>query len=303
MTGCASLFGNLEKVADEIRHRIRQELGITVSIGVSWNKIFSKLGSDLKKPDAITSIHREDFMEKIWPLPAKELLYVGPSTARKLSKYGITTIGGLARIEPEFLRKLLGKWGEVLWIFANGLDSVPVSKSGVESVIKSIGNSITTPRDMTDQNDIWKAVFVLSESVCARLRKHGFKGRTVQISVKDVKLGYREYQQSLPSASYLTTEIADCAMSLFKRNWDFSLNVRALGVRATRLVAAGSALQTSLLTNEEMRQKLECLEASIDDIRRRFGHYSIQRAVLLGDTLANPQNPAGHVVHPTAYLR
>lgn len=303
MTGCTSLFGNPGKVADEVRNKIKRELGITVSVGVSWNKIFSKLGSDLKKPDAVTLIHRENYMEKVWPLPAKDLLYVGLSTAKKLSKFGINTIGGLAKVEPEFLRKLLGKWGEVLWIFANGLDSVPVSKSGVESIIKSIGNSITTPRDMTDFEDVKKAVFVLAESVCTRLRRHGFRGRTVQISVKDTDLGYREYQQQLISASSITNEIANCAMDLFKRNWDFSKYVRAFGVRASRLMSEDDTVQTSLLLNEGGRIKLEWLDKSVDEIRRRFGHSSIQRAILLGDTLANPQNPAEHTVHPISYFR
>ena len=303
MTGCVSLFGDPATVADEIRKKIRDELGITVSVGVSWNKIFSKFASDLKKPDAVTLVGREDYKEKVWPLPSKDLLYVGHSTYRKLMKYGILTIGGIAKVEPELLRQLLGKWGEVLWIFANGLDNVPVAKVGVESIIKSIGNSMTTPRDMVNDDDINKALFALAESICARLRKHGFKGRTVQISVKDTNLGYKEFQHPLPSPSYITPELAGSAIELFKRHWTWPNPVRAIGVRATNLVAADSVFQLNLLLDEGHRQKLELLERSVDRIRRRFGQQSIQRAIVLEDALTGNQNPLFNVIHPVSYWK
>ena len=303
MTGCTCLFGDPAKVADEIRRKVRDELGITISIGVSWNKIFAKFGSDLKKPDAVTMIGRENYKERIWPLPAKELLYVGPSTYRKLMRYGIMTVGGIAGIDPAFLRTILGKWGEVLWVFANGLDNVPVAKSGAESTIKSIGNSMTTPRDIENSEDLWKVVFVLAESVCTRLRRHGLKGRTVQVSVKDKDLAYKEFQQGLAVPSCLTVELASSAMELLSRNWAWQKPIRAVGVRAANLVDQNSVVQLSLLWDDTRRQKFEALEKSVDRIRSRFGDRAIQHAVVLEDRLTGHQNPLYNTVHPVSYWK
>lgn len=162
--GCDEAWLSVEKsrgikgdgmtIAKEISDRIKTELGITVSIGVSWNKIFAKLGSDYKKPDAITLISRENYKRIVWPLPASDLLYVGRSTSRKLSSVGIRTIGDLANADPSHLHSLLGKMGYVLHGFANGLDDSPVTTDGYHAPIKSIGNSTTAPRDLTCDTDV-----------------------------------------------------------------------------------------------------------------------------------------------------
>ena len=157
---------------------------MTVSIGVSYNKIFAKLGSDYKKPDAVTVFTRENFREKIWPLPASDLLYVGPATRRKLKSYGIVTIGQLAQTPPETLGKWFGKWGLVLSSFANGLDASPVARTGEEALIKSVGNSTTAPRDLTCDEDASIIFWMLAESVAERLREGGFMCRTVQITLR-----------------------------------------------------------------------------------------------------------------------
>lgn len=162
-------------IAREISHRIKYELGVTVSIGVSWNKIYAKLGSDYKKPDAITEFNRSNYKDKIWRLPVSDLLYVGRQTNKKLRKLGIRTIGELAKTDENLLDRHLGKMGMVLWSFANGWDEDPVCKEGYEAPVKSIGNSTTTPRDLETDLDVWIIQMALAESVAARLRKHGIQ--------------------------------------------------------------------------------------------------------------------------------
>lgn len=159
-------------IAREISHRIKYELGVTVSIGISWNKIYAKLGSDYKKPDAITEFNRENYKDRIWQIPASDLLYVGRQTNKKLQKLGIRTIGQLAESDEKLLESHFGKIGNVLWAFANGWDEDPVCKEGYEAPIKSIGNSTTTPRDLENDLDVWIIQIALAESVAARLRKH-----------------------------------------------------------------------------------------------------------------------------------
>jgi DNA polymerase IV len=161
---------------------------------VSWNKIFAKLGSDMKKPDSVTIITKENFKNKVWPLPASDLLYVGHATTKKLGNYGIRTIGQLAQSDTDFLRRLLGKWGEYLWSFANGHDVSPVAPMGYCHPIKSIGNSMTTYRDIENQEEAWQVILALSEGVARRLRENGFRCRTVQISVGDKNLSWFECQ-------------------------------------------------------------------------------------------------------------
>lgn len=180
-----SLKGDGRKIADEISARVKKELGIMVSEGISWNKIYAKLGSDYKKPDAITEFNRENYKSLIWKLPASDLLYVGRSTNRTLSKYGIHTIGDLACTDSDFLMKQLGKMGLVIHSFANGWDESPVAPEGYSAPIKSIGNSTTTPRDLENDLDVQIIFMALAESVSARLRKHGFKCNTVAISIRD----------------------------------------------------------------------------------------------------------------------
>lgn len=181
-----NLFGDGLAIAENIRQRIKTELGITVSIGVSWNKIFAKLGSDMKKPDAITVISKDNYKEKVWSLGSNELLYVGRSTYDKLNRRCIHTIGDIANADIDLLRRILGKWGECLWYFANGLDTSPVAHTGEVSPIKSVGNSTTTYRDLEDDNDVKIVLNALSESVAMRMREQGFKCKTVCVHVRDI---------------------------------------------------------------------------------------------------------------------
>ena len=301
VTGSGMLFGSGESVAQELRRTIKRELGVTVSVGVSWNKIFAKLGSDMKKPDAVTVILRNNFKKTIWLLPASDLLYVGPATTRKLAHYGIHTIGSLAVTRPEFLRSLLGKWGETLWAFANGLDISPVTMMDYSAAIKSIGNSMTTYRDIENAQDAWKVLTVLSESVARRLRENGFRARTVQISIRDVNLSWQERQARFEQPCCTACELAKKAMELFCKNWDFHLPLRSLGVRACDLTDSSGGVQLMLFGNELLRERRERLESSVDLIRSRFGRQAIRRAVLIGDDITGESDPLTHDVHPVAF--
>ena len=302
--GSAALRGGGERIAHEIRTRIREELGVTVSVGVSFNKVFAKLGSDMKKPDAVSVITRENFRETAWPLPAKDLLYVGRATQRKLCANGIGTIGDIALSSPVFLRSLLGKWGEVLWTFANGNDSSPVLHVGEESAIKSIGNSTTTPRDLVCDEDIRAVFYVLCESVAARLRGHGLKGRTLQIHVRDCDLSSFERQGGFERPTFLACEMVPRAMELIGANYAWAKPIRSVGVRMTGLVPADTPAQVSVFTDEAARAKAERLEAAVDALRRRFGHYCIGRAVLLREGARFNISPKDeHTIHPVPFFK
>lgn len=302
ISGCARLFGGGEKIAVEIKEKIKAELGITASVGVSYNKIFAKLGSDINKPDAVTVINISDFRQKIWPLPARELLYVGRSTSKKLERVGICTIGAIAEAPPAFLANLLGKWGETLWSFANGYDSAPVSRFSNESMVKGIGNSITTPRDLVCDDDAKTLLYVLSESVGERLRRHNLKCRTVQISIRGDDLLSFERQAKLARYTYVSSEIAEKACEIFRSNWNWSRNVRLVGVRATDLATADTCRQLSLFS-EDRHIKRESLDKSIDVIRSRFGHYSVQRAMLLKDKALNANPIEENIIYPVSYFK
>ena len=310
--GCDEAWLSVEKsrgikgdgmtIAKEISDRIKTELGITVSIGVSWNKIFAKLGSDYKKPDAITLISRENYKRIVWPLPASDLLYVGRSTSRKLSSVGIRTIGELANADPSHLHSLLGKMGYVLHGFANGLDDSPVTTDGYHAPIKSIGNSTTAPRDLTCDTDVKIILMALSESVAARLRKNGFCAGVVEISIRDNGLFSFTRQVKLKRATNITDEIMKAAYGLFQSHYLWEHSIRSLGVRGSNLTLDHMPVQLSLFTDEELRERQEKLDRMTDEIRRRFGYFAIQRAFMKQDEHLSGLDAGTHTVHPVGYF-
>lgn len=302
VTGSAGLFGDGVRMADTIRRRLREELGITGSVGVSWNKIFAKLGSDMKKPDATTVITPENYRDRVWPLPVGELLYVGRATERKLWNRAVLTIGDLAGRDVNLLRLALGVWGETLWTFANGLDAAPVAQTGEESFIRSVGNSTTTPRDLVCDEDVKLIVCVLAESVAARLRRHGLKCRTVAIHVRNNELYSFERQGKLPAPACISGVLARKAMELFREHYRWERPIRSIGVRGADLVTADGAMQLDLF--ERDAAEMEGLERTIDRLRERFGAYSIRRCALLEDERLTGFNPKDdHVIHPVSYFR
>ncbi len=302
VTGSLKLYGTGSEIADTIRRRFREELGLTGSVGVSFNKIFAKLGSDMKKPDATTVIGEENFRDKVWPLPVGELLYVGRSTKRKLNNRAIFTIGDLAQRNVCDLKLLLGVWGETLWSFANGFDLAPVRQTGEESIIKSVGNSTTTVRDLIDKEDVKLIIYVLAESVAVRLRKHGFKCKTVTVSVRNTELLSFERQGKLQAPTFTSGEIAEKAIELFTANYFWDKPIRSLGVRGCDLVTADRHIQMDLFDRD--KAEIEDLERTIDTLRKRFGHYSVQRCAMLLDRQLTGFNPKDdHTIHPVSYFK
>lgn len=302
VTESSSIKGDGMKIAQEISDRIKYELGITMSIGISWNKIFAKLGSDYNKSDAITQFHRGNYKEIVWGLPVSELLYVGRQTNKKLQKLGIHTIGQLAQIDEKLLESHFGKIGLVLWAFANGYDSDPVCTEGYEAPVKSIGNSTTTPRDLETDLDVWIILMALSESVSARLRKHGFKCNVVEISIRDNELNSITRQMHIDKPTNITDEIVKAAFELFKKHYRWEHPIRSLGVRGSDLVMEDIPVQLDLFVNQEKREKLERLDRAVDEIRRRFGYFSIQRAAMYQDKVLSHLDAGTHTVHPHSYF-
>lgn len=287
MTESAQLYGDGAQIAETLRRRVRYELGITISVGVSWNKIYAKLGSDYKKPDAVTVISRDNYKEIVWPLPASDLLYVGRATGRHLARLGIYTIGELAAAPADMLQAQFGKIGPVLGAWANGLDDSPVVVEDYEAPIKSIGNSTTTPRDLVSDKDVQMIFMALCENVCMRLRANGFRCRVVEMYVRDNGLYHFSRQKTLSRATNITDEMYKAVMELFLAQYDWEHPIRSLGVRGASLVGEDAPEQlefgvkgiTVLVQDEEHREKLARMEDAVDEIRRRFGYTSIQRAL------------------------
>ena len=302
ISGTEKIFGTGPEIANTIRQRLRDEIGLTGSVGVSFNKIFAKLGSDMKKPDATTVITEDNFRQIVWPLPVGDLLYVGRATKRKLENRAIFTIGDLANRDLYDLKLMLGVWGETLHSFANGLDSAPVRQLGEESLVKSVGNSTTTSRDLINNDDVKLIMYVLAESVAARLRKNGLKCKTVSISVRVNGLISFERQGKVAGPTFLSDDIAQKAMELFIENFKWNNRIRSLGVRGSDLVTADGHLQLDLFDNRKLDS--ETLAVTVDGLRKRFGHYSIQRCSRMLDrklTGFNPKNE--HVIHPVSYFK
>lgn len=281
MSGSKILFGDGEEIANTLRQRMKSELGLTISVGVSFNKIFAKLGSDMKKPDAVTVITEDGFHEKIWHLPASEMLFVGKSTTKKLQRFGIKTIGDIAATNIEFLQQLLGKNGETLWYYANGLDSAPV-KPYLEAVpMKSISNGITCVSDLLDNREVFQVILSLSQEVSRRLHHHNLRATGIQLAIKDSKLVTRQFQFQLEYPTQAANTLAHLAMELFTKNYNWQENVRALSVRTINLRSAKDAVQLDLFSNFAQHQRQETVDKTIYDLRQKFGKNAITRGTLL----------------------
>ena len=296
VTGSKQLFGEGESIAWRIKERVKNELGITCSIGVSYNKIFAKLGSDMRKPDAITVITTEDIERMVFPLLCEELLYVGKATKRKLNNIAVYTIGDLANCNPKVLEGILGKWGRTLWYFANGMDNSPVHKTDYEHGIKSIGNSLPTPRDMVNDLEVKMLLLILSESI----GQHGLAGKTVQITIKDSNLQTVERQSKLKFHTNTTIEIYKESFNIFQSCWDWNMNIRLLGVRVLDLLMIDEYVQLSMFMDKK-HDKQERIDYCIDKIRDRFGYESVKRALILKEDIFNYNYIEEEAIHPMAF--
>ncbi|HIU35271.1 MAG TPA: DNA polymerase IV [Candidatus Fimenecus excrementigallinarum] len=301
VTGSSALASGT--VADEIRRAVRRELGLTVSVGVSFNKIFAKLGSDLKKPDAVTVIDHTNFREKIWNLPVDAMLGCGRATARKLRLCGVQTIGQLASCDPAMLQARFGKAGETLWLYANGLDCSRVRPDGEEPVPKSVGHGATCVRDLHTAGEVWLVLLSLTQEICKRLHEAALAASAVQVSVKNNLLFARQFQSPLPLPTQSAMELARAAFELFCRQYRWEKPVRAVSVRAFRLQAENMPVQTDLFTDFSRHSRQAQLDETVLAIRRRYGRDSIFNASLLSETALSHAAPAFCVLPGTPFCK
>ena len=276
-------YGTGMEIAEKIRTACREELGLTVSIGVSFNKIFAKLGSDMKKPDAITEITRTDFKEKVWPLAASELIYVGRATEKKLAGYGVHTVGELAAIPPDILQGWFGINGLKLWAYANGADKSRVMHKDFVSPMKSIGHGITCTADLDDEEEVSRVLLELSQDVGHRLRIHDLCAQGVQIYVRGNDLHGFQFQCKLPFRTQLPSEIAAAGFRLFQERYRWGTKVRAVCIRAIDLVPKSEVEQLNMFVDTARRDRRERLEDAIESLRDRYGKRAITYAALLGN--------------------
>lgn len=285
VTGSQKLFGSGEKIANELREVIKREVGVTISVGVSFNKIFAKMGSDYKKPDAVTVITKDNFKSLLYPLPAGELFTVGKKASDKLKNVGINTIGDIAEIGEGILENLLGVQGKVIFQYANGYDYSKVNHFQYRDAYKSIGNGMTFKTDLKTWADVRTCVFFLSDKVSARLRKHDVACAGLQVGIRDTSLKTIMRSCSLDSPTDLAYDLAEIALKLIEENVDVEENpIRALSITGTKLLDSYSLFsQVSFFDIEEHQkhEKEERLELARDKIRKKYGLEKLKRCSLM----------------------
>ncbi len=275
VTGSRHLFGSGRQIADELRRRIREEIGVTISVGVSFNKTFAKMGSDYKKPDATTVISRDNYRELLWPLPIGELLFVGKSGASVLRDHGILTIGDLAEADPRSLSAFLGKMGLHLQRSARGEDLSPVLPTGYEEQPKSISHNVTFDHDLVDPSEIMAGLTLISDQVGTRLRRKKLFASVVQIQIKDTSLKVTNRQKKLDEYTCSTRLIRDTAADLLQENWPAGKPIRMLSVGVTGLSLDG-AQQLSMFTDTAKADRARRLDDAVDSIRSKFGKEAVR---------------------------
>lgn len=298
VTGTWQLFAESPAaLADRLRAEVKAATGLTISVGVSFNKVFAKLGSDYKKPDATTLITRENFHQIVWPLPAGDLLYVGASAQKRLAGMGISTIGELAAARPEALAEALGKLGLELSRYARGEDEAPVRRWGEKEPIKSVGNGTTFRRNIRGPAEIRSALNVLADEVAGRLRRHGVWAGAVQVTIRDPDLKTITRQKQLPMSTHLARDLANACWELMEKNWDMARPVRMLTVTALAITEEPFAVQQSLFDDAPKADpRREKLEQSLDAIRKKYGRGAIGAGSILhndmglGELAIRPQS-------------
>lgn len=277
VTGSTLLFGDALTIANRIRNDVKSELGLTVSIGVSFNKVFAKLGSDMKKPDAVTEISRQNYKEKVWPLPASELLFIGKSTSKRLSDFGILTIGDLAVCDDDLLNRMLGKNGVQFKKYALGEDNSPVCPPSEDDRPKSIGRSVTTPQNIENHEQVWEIYLKISEDIARNLRRHGLYAGGLQVHTRTTSLKIKEFSKTLEVPLNTAVSIAKKGMEIFNENYLWDMPLRSVGLRAISLRDDTHAVQQNLFSETSKDIHEEEIERSIEAVRERFGNNSILR--------------------------
>ncbi len=276
VTGSLQLFGTGKEIADRIRKTVCEELCLTLSVGVSFNKVFAKMGSEYKKPDATTVISRQNYREILWPLPVAELLFVGQASAEKLARMGIHTIGQLAQTQPSVLTGAFGKHGRQMYDYANGLEDSPVARYSDREEIKSIGNGVTFRRNLRGEADIDVAVTALSDRVATRLRKNQMKCSGVKVDIKDPQFRVISRQKQIAPPTNTAADLRTAAMELIRRSWTMDEPIRLITLTGIHLCPENEAVQLSLFESEEKgRSKTEQMERTMDSIRQKFGGAAI----------------------------
>lgn len=287
VTDTLHLFGgDGVALADELRRRVREELGLTISVGVSYNKIFAKLGSDYKKPDATTLIRPQDMERMVWPLPVDYLLFVGRAARRALEPYGVKTIGDLARMEPEKLEALMGKQGRQLYLYANGLDTDPVALAGTYTPPKSVGNGLTFSHDLTTWAEVKSQVAGLADSVATGLRKDAMVCRTLQVTLRDPQFQDICRQRPMDAPTQLSQELSAAAITILKGCWQPGSPIRALTLTAQNLQPQEDAWEQMSFFGEDptpRRQKEAALAGAMDSIRAKYGAKAIGFSSVMGE--------------------
>lgn len=281
MSGTIQLWGEPEAVADRIREQIRRELGFTVNIGVSENKLLAKMAGDFQKPDRTHTLWKNEIEKKMWPLPVSDLFFVGRATARKLFALGIRTIGDLAKADPDMLKSHLKKQGEVIWGFANGID-VSVAEPEAPAA-KGYGNSTTIAFDVCDASTARLVLLSLAETVGARLREAGVRAEVIAVGIKSFDLRYASHQMTLQNATSITLEIYKYACRLFDELWD-GTPIRHLGIHTGRIRDGMNMRQVDMFDDTDY-EKLAKLDAAVDGIRKRYGNDSMKRAAFVGSRI------------------
>lgn len=281
MTGTEKLWGPPMEVAEQIKNRIRNELGFTVNIGISENKLLAKMASDFLKPDRVHTLWHHEIQEKMWMLPVSDLFFVGRATTKKLLKLGIRTIGDLAKSDPALLRSHLKKHGEVVWGFANGIDVSVVQAVAPDH--KGYGNSTTIAFDVSDASTAKLVLLALAETVAARLRAASVRAEVIAVGIKNFELSYASHQMTLANATNITIEIHRCACQLFDQLWD-GTPIRHLGIHTSRMKDKLDMRQLDMFDSTDY-EKLERADAAVDQIRRRYGNDSLMRAAFLGSKI------------------
>ena len=275
--------GDPMEIAEEIRQAVKDELGLTVSIGVSFNKVFAKLGSDYKKPDAITQISKEHFKEIVWPLPCSDLLYCGNATTAKLGSMGVRTIGGIALLPVDVMQRKFGKNGVALWKYANGLDDSRVAHQDYTAPAKSVGHGITCVADLENMDEARKVIFALSLDIGYKLRYMNLRATGVQLYVRDSELSFCSWQKRLDMATQDEGTIALAAYTLLEEKYSWRNPIRSITVTAIQLDSSQNPTQLSMLLDYERLVRREKLNESIDTIRDRYGKYAVIPALVLDE--------------------
>ena len=303
VSGSTALFGSPMTIAKEISTRVKKELGITVSIGVSNNKVTAKLGSDYKKPDGITRIEPDNYQEIAYPLPVQGLIVCGSSYPTKIEFLWNPNYRPAGRDQSKNLTRVVRKVGYALSAFARGLDTSPVARQDHTATIKSVGNSGTTPRNLVNDEDVWLMLLVMSESVAMRMRELGMKCTVVEVSVRDSNLMGFVRQRKIETPTNGALEIAKIAFELFKSNYRWGNPLRGVGVRGAGLVPEDCAIQLGFFSSQEKREQLERLDKAVDTVRQRYGYACVQRARIYTDKGLGKISPKeDHLVHPVGFF-